>query len=115
MNPLHLQLDVFQTGNTAPVQKSYHNTLPVSGVELTDKNRKALFQESIILNFFQRRPGETFTAWEVYLALGKKIIKDSVKRAITNLMNRGELFKTLELRPGQYPNHKNRAYKLKTK
>jgi hypothetical protein len=104
-----------QLGLFTMPRKSYHNTVPVRGKELTERNRRANAQEVFILSIFKENPDKTYTAWEMYLevqARGRTIIKDSVKRAITNLYTSDELIKTNEERDGQYPGSKNKAYKL---
>ena len=96
-------------------KRSYHNTLPIQGKELVKRNRDANAQEAFILTVFQSNPERTFTAWECYLyvqSLGRTMIKDSVKRSMTNLLNAGHIVKTLETRDGEFENIKNRAYKL---
>lgn len=106
-----MQLSIF----TPKRKKSYHNTVPLEGVQLVTRNRDANMQDLFILAVFEANPNETFTAWEMYLhvqKLGRTIIKDSVKRAMTNLLNKGKIEKTLETRDGEFPNIKNRAYKL---
>ncbi len=97
---------------------SYHNTTESKGAELNNCEAKARSQEKIVLEFFTERPNDKYTAETVWkILLGRKLIhdrvpKDSIKRCISNLKNKGKLIKTSEITIGEY-GAVNHYYKLK--
>mgnify|MGYP007071596763 CR=1 len=78
--------DIIPGGND---RKSFYNTIKETGITLQKSESDANSQENIILKVFES--GEKFTP----LAIERltKINHDSVKRAITNLTNKGKLIK----------------------
>lgn len=93
-------------------QPAFHNTIDLKGEELRKADTNAKRQEDVILELFQ--DGKPRNAWEAYQELTNKgytMIKDSVKRGITNLMNEGKLVKTKIKTPGEYQMG-NYQYKL---
>ena len=93
-------------------QPSFHNTIDLEGKELGKADTNAKRQESIVLGLYS--DGKARNAWEAYRELctnGETIIKDSVKRSITNLMNEGKLVKTKIKTKGEYQMG-NYQYKL---
>lgn len=92
------QLDFFQSP-----RKSFYNTPHLKSDELRSAESTAKSQEARILELYQ--DGKARNAYEAYVELrnaGELMIKDSVKRAITNLMNEGKLIKTKIKTKGEY-------------
>jgi hypothetical protein len=86
-----------------PEPTSFHVRQPITAAEQEAGEVKAKSQETQVLEFFQARPGEHVTPFDVWRAVGKP--KDwpltSVRRAMTNLTGRGLLvFHAADLRPG---------------
>jgi predicted ArsR family transcriptional regulator len=73
---------------------SYYNTTNVNGQDLRDYRARAKSQEDLILVYFQSRGGEWSPSqiWQRLFADGTPIT--SVRRAMTNLAEQGQLFKT---------------------
>lgn len=92
--------------NTQPTlfDHSYHNTVPLNGVELDDRKEKTANQDKMILEFFEVYHALDFTACEIFTSLKHKenILLTSVRRAITNLTIDGKLIKTENKRRGIY-------------
>lgn len=90
---------------------SYFNTTHSTGETLDLFNRKAADQETRIAEFFVRNAHRDFTPSEVWAILfdGTAPIT-SVRRAMTNLHQRGVIFKTDDQRDGPYgrPEHVHR-------
>ncbi len=87
---------------------TYFNTLGETGEELEQSQAHTEHQEAVILGFFKSHRGRSFTPFEVRSIINwhaKPIT--SVRRAMTNLANRGFLVKTAEMRMEQLgkPNH----------
>lgn len=87
---------------------TYFNTLGEFGEELERSEAHTEHQEAVILGFFKSHRGRSFTPFEVRSIINwhaKPIT--SVRRAMTNLANRGFLVKTAEMRMEQLgkPNH----------
>jgi hypothetical protein len=87
------QLDIFG---------SYHNTNNLAGEELLKADRAAKGQEADILRFFSARPGQFLTPEDASAALSSRTPLTSVRRAITNLTDKGLLIKTERMRLGKY-------------
>jgi hypothetical protein len=82
---------------------SYHNTNNEHGAVLQRSEQKAQTQEEIILAFFMRNAGKAYTPEEVHRAVNLPMVPiTSIRRAISNLTNRGHLVKTQEQRTGAY-------------
>lgn len=95
-------------------KRSFHNTIELSSEQLREADQSAKRQEDRVLALFQ--DGKPRNAWEAYCELcnqGETMIKDSVKRSITNLMNAGHLVKTDIKTKGEY-HIGNFQYKLNT-
>lgn len=95
-------------------KRSFHNTIELSSEQLREADKAAKRQEDKVLSLFQ--DGKPRNAWEAYCELsnnGETMIKDSVKRSITNLMNAGFLIKTEVKTKGEY-HMGNVQYKLNT-
>lgn len=80
----------------------FHNTTNETGTILERSERKASRQEDVILALFKR--GGEYTPDEVWqnLYAGTMVPITSVRRAITNLTNLGQLEKTDKQRVGMY-------------
>lgn len=82
--------------------ETYYNTTEESGEALEGCTAKASRQEDIIFGFFRKTPGQFWTPFDIkYSALPDAPIT-SVRRAITNLANRGLITKTKIKRSEQY-------------
>ena len=88
---------------------SYHNTTGLVGGELRQAEAGATKQERIILRLFSGlHDGHGLTPSQVHRkAFQSTVPITSVRRAITNLTDRGELVKTDDTAPGPYgrPEH----------
>lgn len=76
--------------------KHYHNTTKESGPTLAEYQARARTQDQKVADFFEARPGEIFTPWEIQslvFSFPKPPIT-SVRRSITNLTKAGILTKT---------------------
>lgn len=68
------------------------------GANLTDQEgrrleKKAMKQDDIIIEFFERHKGRPYTPWEVHRALGETMLITSVRRSLSNLTEQGILIK----------------------
>lgn len=86
------QLDIF----------SYHNTNHLAGAELVEANASCKGQETAILKYFRDRPGMYLTPEDASAALSARAPLTSVRRAISNLTEKGLLRKTTAMRKGKY-------------
>jgi len=86
------QLDIF----------SYHNTNHLHGAALHEADKAAKGQEANILAFFRARPGMYLTPEDASAALSARTPLTSVRRAISNLTDKGLLRKTTAMRKGKY-------------
>lgn len=89
---MNAQLDIF----------SYHNTNNLVGAELHKADQAAKGQEADILRFFQARPGMYLTPEDASAAVSARTPLTSVRRAISNLTDKGLLRKTTAMRQGKY-------------
>ena len=80
----------------------YYNTNNESGEELQASRRRATSQTAIILSFFLDNPEREFTPFQVQTELGLQAPITSIRRAISDLTDEGQLEKTNTLRPGLY-------------
>lgn len=96
-----VQLDFFQSE-----PKSFHNTIDLEPEAFYRADANAKRQEDKVLELF--KDGKQRNAWEAYKELsarGETMIKDSVKRAITNLTTEKfgcKLIKTSDKTQGEY-------------
>jgi hypothetical protein len=72
---------------------SYHNTTDSTGSELRDYEDKAKGQDELIMEFFMQNSGG-FTPSFIQQKVLPQAPITSVRRAMTNLTNRGKLRKT---------------------
>lgn len=87
-----MQLDIF----------SYHNTNNLVGAALEEAEAQCKGQEAAILKFFRSRPGMYLTPEDASAALSARTPLTSVRRAISNLTEKGLLRKTTAMRRGKY-------------
>ena len=85
----------------------YYNTTNEVGQDLQDNKDKALTQEQMILNKVRvstEMDGDFTTSASVVASLGifQKTPITSIRRAVTNLVNKGDLIYTGEKRSGLY-------------
>ena len=75
----------------------FHNTVPLSDVELAKAIVKAKEQKAKVLLFFERDPSKNYTPSEVHywmgMLWGEEMLLTSVRRCITNLTKEGRLIK----------------------
>jgi len=82
---------------------SYHNTTESTGPERRRYQDKAVSQETKILAHFKGRPGAEITpSFVVKYYFNNSVPITSVRRALTNLTNAGELVKTNKQVKGPY-------------
>lgn len=73
---------------------SYHDHgLIVTNMEREVYEEKAKAQDEHILEFFRSHPGKSFTPWEVNAICLPEAPITSIRRAMTNLTNKGHLRK----------------------
>ena len=87
--------------------RSFYNTIHASGAQLELFEQEAKTQETAVLDFFRANPFQDFTPCEVQTIMNTAAPITSIRRAITNLTKQGRLYKTGNMRPGQYgkPNY----------
>lgn len=96
-------------------QVDYFNTTKLQGEQLSiavDNNRS---QNEIIKSVFQAFPSQAFTAYDIIEYLTQKGIfykETSVRRAMTQLKNRGLLVETTVIKE-KYSGHPNKALRWK--
>jgi hypothetical protein len=85
---------------------SYYNTTHSTGSQLAAYKGSAKAQETYILKIFQNNVGYAFTPSEIrskFIAVVQADIPiTSIRRAITNLTNYGDLEKTSKQKTGPY-------------
>lgn len=82
--------------------QTYYNTNNEAGLMLSSSKGKAKNQQEVILEFFKRNPNQSYTPYEVLTFCFPKnphhesfeVPITSVRRAITNLTENGDLEKT---------------------
>ena len=88
---------------------SFHNSTGLAGAELAAAERVAVTQDEIILALYSvlRRAMSPSQVWRRLTDAGHDWPLTSVRRAITNLADRGHLVQTREMRIGLYgkPEH----------
>jgi len=81
----------------------YHSRNPIPPEDLERGRRIEKAQRQIVRDFFEKRPRQTFTPYEVLLAVGADWPITSVRRAMTDLTKENVLTKNEdEQRPGKY-------------
>ena len=82
---------------------TYYNTVNESGRMLDDYTAKAMTQEDRILEYYRNHRHLAFSPTQIQGALCMHGVPiTSIRRAITNLTNRGELVKTGKKARGMY-------------
>lgn len=81
---------------------SYHNTNRETGVVLAASEARAATQEDQVRAFFESHPGQLLAPHEVHEHVMTQSPLTSVRRAMTNLTNRGVLEKTSQMETGTY-------------
>ena len=91
---------------------TFYNTTNEVGEDLEELMAKEVTQTGRILIFFKLNRGIEYTPFEVYSALGfAGVPVTSIRRAMTDLTNKGELVKT-ETKKEEIYGHKNYCWKL---
>ena len=95
---------------------NHHNTTGLSGDELKAKQAKAVTQDQKVLAFFLARPGQEFSACQVWREVMDKsslrgTLLTSIRRSHSNLKNSGDIVKTNNKTIGYYGD-KVHTYKL---
>lgn len=90
---------------------SFHNTIGAEGQMLMTFEEKAKSLEAEIERWFRSCSPASFTWFEMAQILPEGTHEGSIKRSITNLKNKGVIFKTSDMVKGPYgkPTHR---YKL---
>lgn len=75
---------------------NYFNTTNLKDRELKEVSKKASYQETIVLEFFKKHKGMQFGPTGIWMSCfnPEETPLTSVRRAITNLTNKGKLTKT---------------------
>jgi len=82
--------------------KSYHNTNKESGEVLLSSEEKAKTQEQVVYEFMEKWYNTEFTAEDISREVIINAPLTSCRRALTNLMNEGKIFKTNNTKDGMY-------------
>ncbi len=84
-------------------QLDFFNTVNLEGSEFSEAKEKALSQEEKIMQImpygYAMTPHEVHVLWKVKY---KEVPITSIRRAMTNLSNKGKLEKTAQKRKGAY-------------
>ena len=91
-----------------------YNTINIKGAELKQARNKTSRQKDKVLQFFKNNPASNYTPFDVHRILGLNCPVTSIRRAITDLTEQGELVKTDQQRRGEYGT-KNYCWRLKFK
>lgn len=84
--------------------QAFYNTNQLRGEQLKEAVINATNQEQSILLIYKNTRLK-WTPWDIHGMMtraGKKFPITSCRRAITNLMQKGELIKTSDMKPGEY-------------
>jgi hypothetical protein len=82
---------------------AYHLSQPhLSASQVADYQAAAMTQESLVLDFFRSHPTCSFSPEQIQSAVLPSAPLTSVRRAITNLTNRGELVRADGAVVGRY-------------
>lgn len=79
----------------------FHNTTGLLPSEKWEKEKKAMKQTDLVLEFFKQRPHNDYTPAQVWEHF-KQYPITSIRRAISTLCKAGELVKTDNKRIGMY-------------
>jgi Fe2+ or Zn2+ uptake regulation protein len=90
----------------------YHNTTSKTGEDLEKAELRASGQTWHILKVFKDYPNLSFTPWDIYDKLERRMMITSIRRAITTLTDGGYLVKTGERRKSGPANETNHVWKL---
>jgi len=95
--------------------RSFFNTLGITGGRLKDADQKAESQEQKILKHFMFHIHSKFTPEQIKVKLypSEATPLTSIRRALTNLTNKGRLIKLDDFAPSSYGS-KQHYWKLKT-
>lgn len=81
----------------------FFNTIKQTGEELSESQEKAKRQEIAILNYFLKNKGKSYTPFQVQENLHLvEVPITSIRRAMTNLTNKGKLVKTDRMIPERF-------------
>lgn len=83
-------------------QNSFYNTVPISGIDLSQAEKNAKGQEALVLEVYRKYPQNQFTPFEMLELIGINYPVTSIRRALTNLTSKGLLIKTEAKRKGKY-------------
>lgn len=86
------------------MQTTFHNTIRLSGDQLKQAVITAAKQEDAIFVIYLNTRNR-YTAWDIYGMMqraGKKWPITSCRRALTNLMQKGDLVKLSDQKDGEY-------------
>lgn len=81
---------------------SFHNTIDLRGEQLARAQARALTQEDLVMAIFIASHKGLLTPEDVLRLMPEPALLTSVRRAMTNLTNRGHLCKTEHFTLGQY-------------
>jgi hypothetical protein len=82
--------------------ESYHQSQPLLSSQLAEYKQSAADQESLVLAYFKRYSGYSFSPEQIQSVVLPLAPLTSARRAITNLTNRGLLAKTGDQIIGRY-------------
>lgn len=88
--PLGLEETTRTIGPTKPLLRSFKPRLE-SPAEALDGEGRARHQEEALLAWFRLSPGRSYTPSEVHSLCGLECPLTSIRRALTNLTDRGDL------------------------
>jgi hypothetical protein len=91
---------------------TYYNTNNLKGEELKEKKEKVVGQTGEILHVFASNPKVWLSPWDVYDKTGCRFPITSVRRAISNLEDKGFLVKSQGTKPSGPYNDKSHTWQL---
>lgn len=90
-----------------------HSPIHDKGSNLSDTEgkrleKRAITQEEVITEFLTRHRGRPYTSWEIWRALGEQYPITSIRRALSNLTEKGVLIKREDIKKeGKYDAQNN--------
>lgn len=84
------------------IRSAFYNTTGETGEQLAAYRERAITQEDLLTILFEANPYLPLGPWQVESMLDGAFPITSIRRAITNLQQRGVLVKTEYKRRGQY-------------